>query len=173
MPRKKSSGSEGSFRGALGSPKADKAPNPIGGDEQSSGRQPPIVGGGPVSKLVPPKESQYTELTRDRAEKLATLRRGWFDEFTWASIGGLTASLPSTIHSYIGVRDLALFTLTLPQATDFGVTLVFLTMVVVALVSRKRGMTSMKYLESHFGPDPALPSKRPLFPLFGQKPPKQ
>jgi hypothetical protein len=122
-----------------------------------------------VSKLVPPKESQYTELTRDRAERLATLRRGWFDEFTWAAIGGLTASLPSSVHSFIDVRALANFSLSLPQATDFGVTLVFLTMTIVALISRKRGMTSMRYLESHFGPDPTLPPKKPLFPLFAQK----
>jgi hypothetical protein len=160
---------EKSFGPDTGKPKSDKVVAPITSDAQPSSRHQPIIGGGPMQKRIPPKESHYTELTRDRAEKLATLRRGWFDEFTWASIGGLTASLPSTVHSYVEVRPLPIFSLSLPQATDFGVTLIFFTMTIVALLSRKRGMTSMRYLESHFGPDPMLPPKRRLFSLFTPK----
>jgi hypothetical protein len=165
MARQKTTlpGAEKSFRPEIRTPRTDKAANPIRREQPPRTRHRPILGGGPVSKRIPPKESQYTELTRERAEKLATLRRGRFDEFTWAAIGGLAASLPSTAHSYTEVRTLAVFSLSLPQAVDFGVTLVFLTMVIVALVSRKRGMTSMQYLERHFGPDPDAPPRKVWF----------
>jgi hypothetical protein len=122
-----------------------------------------------VSKRVPPKPSTYTELSRDRAEKLATLPRGKFDEFTWAAVTGLLASLPSSIHSFVDLRQAAVFSLSLPQSVDFGVSLIFVTLTIVALVSRGREQSSMEYLERHFGPDLDAPLKRPLFPLFGRQ----
>lgn len=126
------------------------------------------LGGGPMNRRITPKESQYTELTRDRAEKLATLRRGRFDEVTWAAFTGFAASLPSAIHSLMEVVDKPVFSLSLPETVDLGVALIFLTISVMALFSRNKGPTSMQYLEHHFGPDPDAVPRRPWFPLFGK-----
>ncbi len=122
----------------------------------------PSSGGGPMTKRIPPRASTYTELPRDRAEKLATLRRGPLDEFTWAAIGGLAASFPSAAHSYSVVMSRKEFSLSLPEAVDFGVLLIFLVLAAVAFTSgRNRGQTSMQYLERHFGKDPdAEPPRR-------------
>src|SRR5262245_40781027 len=121
-------------------------------------------GGGLMSKRIPPKASIYTELTRERAEKLATLRRGRLNEFTWASISGLAASIPSTTHSWAEVMAKPEFSLSFPQAIDFAVSLIFLVLLTVALVSgQNRGLTSMQYLERHFGADPDAEPSRPLF----------
>lgn len=149
---------------------ADKSATSVHITASDRKRRPPIIGAGPMNKHIPPKASLYTELTRDRAEKLATLRRGRFDEFTWAAMTGFVASLPAAVHSYIEVKQQNAFSLSLPQAVDFGVLLIFLTLTIVTLLSRNSGMTSMEYLEHHFGPDPDAPQKRPLFPLFGNKP---
>src|SRR5262249_39220188 len=94
-------------------------------------------------------------------EKLATLRRGKLDEFSWASITGLAASLPAMAHSWALVAARSEFSLHLPEFVDFGVTLVFLVLTAVALISGNRGPTSIQYLEAQFGADPdAMPIKR-------------
>jgi hypothetical protein len=114
---------------------------------------------GLMGERVPSKPSQWTELLRERAEKLATLRRGWLDEFCWAAIGGLAASIPSAAHSVSEIVDKKATTITFPQAMDFGVLLIFATLTLAALISRKRGPTSLQYLEQHYGPDPSAPKR--------------
>lgn len=116
---------------------------------------PQTTGTGPMNERVKPKPSQFTELTRDRAERLATTRRGWFDEFTWAAIGGFFAALPSAIHSYMEVRARQPLSFSLPQMVDFGVLLIFVVLLIVAFVyGKNRGLNSMQYLEKHYGIDP-------------------
>jgi hypothetical protein len=120
-----------------------------------------------MNKRIPPKASAYTEFSRERALRLATLRRGPLDEFTWAALTGLGASLPSTAHSAAEIYAATTFSLSLPQSIDFGVTLIFFTLLMVAIFSRRnRGMTSVQYLEHHFGPDPEEPPRKPWFGWF-------
>lgn len=109
--------------------------------------------GGPEYKWIPPKVSPYTEFSRDRAEKLATLRRGRWDEFTWAAIGGFAASVPGTAHTVSNVIPKQPFSLSLSESVDLAITLVFVVLLGVALFGRNRGQTSMEYLEEHFGTD--------------------
>jgi hypothetical protein len=161
---------EKSFKPESSSDRVDKVAKPLHSEASASRRHRTVIGAGPMNKRIPPRESPYTELTRDRAEKLATLRRGWFDEFTWAAMTGLVASLPSAVHSFMEVRVVHPFALSLPQAVDFCVVIVFLTLTVATLFSRNRGPTSMQYLEKHFGPDPDASPRRSVFPLFGKKP---
>jgi hypothetical protein len=114
-----------------------------------------------MTKRIPPKASIYTELTRERAEKLATLRRGRFDEFMWASITGFVASIPSAIHSGSLVMSRNASSIEFPEAIDFGITLIFAVLVAVASFSWKnRGLTSIEYLETHFGQDPDASPRR-------------
>lgn len=124
---------------------------------------------GPLSKHVPPKESPYTELTRDRAEKLATLRRGWVDEFTWAAISGLFAALPGAGQSLMEAlankvtskAHILVFTPT--EDVNFAAFLVFAVLILVAFFRKEnRGLNSMKYLELHYGDDPNIPKRKPF-----------
>lgn len=138
------------------------------------------MGGGPKNEHIPPKNSQYTEITRERAEKLATLRRGRFDEFTWAVFTGLVASLPSALDSYLEVISKPTFSLDATESINFALLVVFLTLCAVAYFKgQKDGLSSMEYLELHFGKDPdAVPKKESnvfskLFSSLEQTPPKK
>ena len=147
----------------IGGRKTEARPAPVRPPSAAKKRpRAPARGGGPVSTRIPPKPSPYTELTRERAEKLATLRRGRFDEFTWAALTGLLATIPSTAHSLSVVFSRNKFFLELSEAVDLGMMLIFVVLVAVAFMSGKnRGPTSMQYLERHFGKDPdAEPPRR-------------
>ena len=129
------------------------------GGARKRGRR--LTRGTPKGKRIPPLPLEWTELTRDRAEKLATLPRGRLDEFTWAAISGLVASAPGTAHTIATLRESkTTFSLSLPQATDFAVTLVFLVLLSVAIFSKHNRLTSMQYLERHFGPDMHIPESK-------------
>src|SRR5262249_36839314 len=98
----------------------------------------------------------------------ATLRRGRFDEFTWAAISGFAASLPSTIHSIVVVRARPEFSLSLPEAVDFAVSLVFVVLLMVALF-RNRGPSAMEYLVRHYGEDRDAEPTKPSWFAFWKK----
>lgn len=70
-------------------------------------------------------------ITVHEAQMLAELPRNNsrkpLDGATWAAIGGLTASLPSTAHSASDISWAASFSLSIDALTDFAVTLFFLT----------------------------------------------
>src|SRR5262245_29362695 len=104
-----------SFKSEIRTPRAFKAANPLSGRSASLHRP------APASKFIRPKVSPYTEFSRDRAEKLATLRRGKVDEFTWAAIGGFLASVPGTAHSIVDVHGAGNFSLSFSQFVDFAV----------------------------------------------------
>ena len=172
MRRNKSASSERTektFRPEIRAQRVDKPLNPVGPKTPPASRRRPKIGVGPMNKHIPPRPSVYTELPRDRAEKLATLRRGKLDEFTWAAMGGLAASLPRTASSIADVIAQKTFSLSLPQFTDFVVTIIFLTLCGVAALSRNRGTTSMQYLDQHFGPDPDARSPKPWFSRLRKK----
>ena len=139
--------------GAAGKAASDqKASSPSSKEKRSRGKLESSAQG-PRQEHIPSKPAQFTDMMRERAEKLATLRRGWFDEFTWGALGGLIASIPGLVHTVSDV-EWQHFSLNADQSVDSAIFLFFLALTLSAFFrSGNKGPSAMEYLDHHFGQD--------------------
>ena len=102
---------------------------------------------------------QFATVSGDRLAMLATARRNRLGDFAWASISGLCASLPATVHDLIDAYWIDKpIGLSATRLIDVGVTLCFFAFVVAAMI-RDRGQSAQKILQEIL--NPAAPNVDP------------
>lgn len=113
----------------------------------------------PPIQNIPQAPVQFATVSGDRLAMLATARRNRLGDFAWASISGLCASLPATVHDLIDAYWIDKpIGLSATRLIDVGVTLCFFAFVVAAMI-RDRGQSAQKILQEIL--NPAAPNVDP------------